>query len=312
MPVTTRDVNDVARLVSWKLEKYINDKHRELYFDASAGPRKESYPSWDFKGVNEMVSRDKSDRRRHFRERQLMQKRSTSDSMQGDKIDPVIIDDHLRSVTESEASSLVRFANKIFEHPIGSLQQLLEYKPRPENGAGPDTVQNFNFHVGSCLRSRDYKDYYEKYGLKSGDVSNRLTPKVEHSSRQFTKSSDRELIKIGYDDKENRHNSPAKGAADRRSSQSLKQNYQHWSNQSRYKASVRSLIKLLLDEGTSQTVDSKETRHGPKRKASLKPLGNRDKRKSLVHDTPADAEPSALSTKDYTIDAAFFEQMYKM
>lgn len=52
---------------------------------------------------------------------------------------------------------------------------------------------------------------------------------------------------------------------------------------------------------------SKEIMHGSKKE----PTPPSEDSKPTLPGTPTDAETSVLSTKDYTIDEAFFQEMYK-
>ncbi|XP_070210480.1 uncharacterized protein [Littorina saxatilis] len=216
MTFSPRDTKDVSKLVSKKLERYLNVERREARFDTQGymrtTPRMKTFDlmyrvldSTELDNSKEPVTprgrskeknREKSSTRKSKSQEKYRQvdtsrdsdhKSATSSKKSGKnkkketkrKIQPTVIQNSRRVVTNKEADRITEHANNIFsEQPLDKLQVIHRYRPHSrdippvvENGR----VQNYTQHFGSALQAKNYVDYYMREGLQTG--------RKEHSKR---------------------------------------------------------------------------------------------------------------------------------
>lgn len=233
MTFSPRDTRDVSMLVAMKLEWYLNVERRQNEFDTrghrktthkmqlldcmynvlekteldvhrsqnqSKGKKDTSNSKAKETSVASDDNRDSEDEKRAASSKDSSMKSEQSDQkINNRQIQPAVIQNSRRVVTNKEAERLTENANRIFcEHPLEKLQLIHRYRPHScdippivENGR----VQNYTHHVGSALHAKTYVDFYMREGLQTGrrEHSKRLqrlnSPKKGHRESESDSST---------------------------------------------------------------------------------------------------------------------------
>ncbi|XP_013379183.1 uncharacterized protein DDB_G0283697 [Lingula anatina] len=180
-----KTVDDVSRLVSKKLETYMNYERRAERFDPSGiGYYRTTVAMHKYDYLYRVLDATKLDQpSKEARKQKLKEEQSES----SDKvIHPHLNPNSRRVVLNREADRLTEYANKVFEKtPVAKLHMIHRYRPSTKkslNVVENGKVQNYSRNVGAALMSENYVQFYLKEGLGTGNA--KKSPRLQKLQEQ--------------------------------------------------------------------------------------------------------------------------------